>query len=678
MFFKTHSNKIILLFVILLGVFFHFESMNEYPMYIHTWAQSDRFAIALNFLWNDFNLLKAETYLMNLQFPSDYLEPKEDSITMVNLPFHEYFIALLMKVFNSREPFIFRSYQFIWSFIGLFSLLKIASQLKLNISNKILLILFVATTPLFVYYQNNFLPSISSFSLCLVAIFWYLKYYKSKKAIYFYFALVLLILASIYRNTFAIQLVALLGLEFLRLIKGNTKLIHVSIAALLTGIAFYLQNAFQMNQVHHYGSVFQYYLSPPENWEHVISITNRIFDRWIFEYFSVAHYMLIGVLILSLIVIRFILKKKSNHNRELTNIALIYPMGALFGCLLFYIVMYPKLYDHDYYILDTLYIPIFLIFLFLLKSLQQHVGKPINISLLVVFCIPAIILANSNLNERRSSPHWDHSTQTVADLNNIETTLDSLNIDRSKKILAIGSDYSNLPFILMNRKGFIVNRRNKHELEEALQWNYDFILLHDRIYKEAYYSAYPDLLGNVKKVFSNGSYTICKLKTQDLAPSLIEFFNTGKNQLLYEQKVDFETESIPLWSNFHRTKEDRYQGKFSSHIKANNLFGLSLKLENILLGNSNTHIVNVTMKVKSTEKLRDLNLVVAVNESEERVFYQASNLKQVYYNRNDWQEISLQYNLPQLKSDHSKLSVYFWNPGKQNAFIDDFVLSIYQ
>ena len=45
--------------VLLLAMFFHHESIFDYPRYIHAWAQADRYAIALNFLWNDFNILEA-------------------------------------------------------------------------------------------------------------------------------------------------------------------------------------------------------------------------------------------------------------------------------------------------------------------------------------------------------------------------------------------------------------------------------------------------------------------------------------------------------------------------------------------------------------------------------------------------------------------------------------------
>jgi len=105
------SNTILGLTIILLLAFlFQYRYMNEFPTYIHAWAQSDRYALALGFTNNHLNFFKPQTFIMNPQFPGDFLIPKNESITAVNFPIHDYIPAVIMKLSSIRSPWIFRLY----------------------------------------------------------------------------------------------------------------------------------------------------------------------------------------------------------------------------------------------------------------------------------------------------------------------------------------------------------------------------------------------------------------------------------------------------------------------------------------------------------------------------------------------------------------------------------------
>jgi len=53
----------ILILIIGFGFLFQFEYLNEFPSYIHAWAQSDRYALSLGFIENGFDFFKPQTYI---------------------------------------------------------------------------------------------------------------------------------------------------------------------------------------------------------------------------------------------------------------------------------------------------------------------------------------------------------------------------------------------------------------------------------------------------------------------------------------------------------------------------------------------------------------------------------------------------------------------------------------
>ena len=82
--------------------------MDEYPTHIHAWAEQDHYALALGFINNGFDLFHPETMIYNKQFPGWWQEPSATTITSADFPIHEYIVALLMKLFGTTSPWVFR------------------------------------------------------------------------------------------------------------------------------------------------------------------------------------------------------------------------------------------------------------------------------------------------------------------------------------------------------------------------------------------------------------------------------------------------------------------------------------------------------------------------------------------------------------------------------------------
>ncbi|MFM7725091.1 MAG: hypothetical protein ACKO7B_00180, partial [Flavobacteriales bacterium] len=82
----------------------------DFPGYIHGWAQVDRYALSMGFLRNGFDLFHPETYVYNPIYPGDFLLQSSSTISAIDFPVHDYFVALLMKISGVQSPWLFRMY----------------------------------------------------------------------------------------------------------------------------------------------------------------------------------------------------------------------------------------------------------------------------------------------------------------------------------------------------------------------------------------------------------------------------------------------------------------------------------------------------------------------------------------------------------------------------------------
>ena len=56
------ATAVVMLVLALYGVQLHYRYMAEFPTHIHSWSQTDRYAIAIGFLNNGFDLFLSEVF----------------------------------------------------------------------------------------------------------------------------------------------------------------------------------------------------------------------------------------------------------------------------------------------------------------------------------------------------------------------------------------------------------------------------------------------------------------------------------------------------------------------------------------------------------------------------------------------------------------------------------------
>jgi hypothetical protein len=162
----------LLLAVLLVGLSFFYYSQTIYyfPSHIHAWTQSDRYAIALNFIDNGFDFFHPATY--NLL--------TKNGITQVDFPINEFAVAILMKIFGSSSPAIFRLYDLCYGIIGLIFLFQLTKKITGSEWKSYVAVIFLFSSPVYAYYQAGFLPSIPALANVIIGFYFFYVYFKSR------------------------------------------------------------------------------------------------------------------------------------------------------------------------------------------------------------------------------------------------------------------------------------------------------------------------------------------------------------------------------------------------------------------------------------------------------------------------------------------------------------------
>ncbi|MBC8047273.1 MAG: glycosyltransferase family 39 protein [Fimbriimonadaceae bacterium] len=675
--FQKHNKYSALLIIFFLGILLQYKYINIFPAQAHAWAQSDRYALSLGFVRNDLNFFKPETFVLNHQFPGGWKEPSEESITAVDFPLHDYIPAIFMKITGITSPWIFRTYILLYSFIGLYFLFMLSFLFSRSYARSIFVTLFAATSPVFVFYQAGFLPTIPSLANAIMGIYFYSNYLYNNKNLHFNLCLLFLTLAVLSRTTFAIPLFAILGFEFIRILKKQTVLKSKFLPVSLS-ISFLLSYFFYNNFLRaEYGSLFLSNLMPPANITEARSLLKLIFEKWGIKYFSQIHYVVFVLLILSSMF--FIIFKRVKIEKQLLQFIFLIVI-ILAGCFVFAFLMLQQFPNHEYYFLDTFFLPIVLLFIILLSFIpiiNKRIGKIVFSILLLLACIPMIMNAVHSQSNNYNNYSLDKTAITIHNFSASDHYLDSLGIADSAKILVLDAHAPNIPFILMNRKGFAVMTTKEENIKNALKWNYDYIVFQNEFFLTEIFVPYPDIIKHIKKVADNGRISVCTLSDNVADQTLYKFLGFENKTPLFKASINFDDTTLEnSWRNVNATSDFAYSGFSSGILATETEYGLGYRTNNIkkIMEGTSTLLYSGYFLA---DTLNNCEIVVSITENNINTYFKSYNLKGLLKETDKWERADLLFKLPKVSTANYEFSLFVWNTGKNNLYIDDFSFAIY-
>ena len=498
------------LVVIGLALFFLQRNyMNEYPKHIHAWAEQDHYALALGFINNGFDLFHPETMIYNKQFPNWWKTASDNTITAADFPIHEYCVSLLMRLFGTTSPWVFRIWTLLWGFIGLLYLYRVAFSVTRRFSKSLFVSFIALCSPVFAYYSNGFLPCIPAFALGVIGLWHYLRFLKEGKLKQFNLGIAFLTLAMLLRTTFAIELIAILCFELLRIIRKESSLFDKLPAVLVSAAAFLAYFLWNQHLRELYGTIFLSNLVPPEDLQDAKELIADTYHKWTFHYFQRSQYILFAVLIAWAAWHSFRNRRQTVEKQTEKPLSLWWLAGIYtFGCLLFSIAMMQQLPYHDYYFIDTFFLPVLIVVTLLLQTIRMRRlwVRAGLIGAATVLCFNWFQGAKTMQEERRKTE--DAALLSYVHFENADLLLDSLDISRDAKILCLYGYPQNGPFIQMGRKGYTVMEDDDELLEAAFTWDYDYIVIENSMFSH-YFDSRREMLSKLKKIGGNQWISVC-------------------------------------------------------------------------------------------------------------------------------------------------------------------------
>ncbi|MDY5969720.1 MAG: glycosyltransferase family 39 protein [Bacteroidales bacterium] len=524
--------------ILLLGFALAVPYLNHFPSHIHAWAQADWYSIAIGFTQNGHDLFHPETLIFNKQYPSYWFQDDGSVVTSVDFPLHEFVVSILMGLFGTTEPWVFRLWTLLWSLAGMWFLFLLSWRITGRAWPALLPVLVAITSPVYAYYFNGFQPSALAISFATAGLWAYVVHWQERRKGFWQVSVALLALAALVRTSFAVPLVAVCGFEALRLLleeikkTGHRHLLRSAlqwlapVALAVCAILGYMLWNKHLRETN--GSLFLNELRPPRSWEDVQGVRRLVHERWHYHYFSRPQLWLMLVVAAVGFLRSLVLRRKPS---PLSGLLALY----LFGEGLFFVAMMLQYADHDYYFLDSFFLPLLLCFIWslrgwpsaeevLAKQRWRLPAKAMHGALTAVMVLLGIFFYNAakhNLSER----YGDKNDRALLCMLNFEGSaqwLDQCGVPRNAKVLTPFAYPQNSPFILMQRKGYALMWPEASHVDAAFRLPFDYVVIEDDMLR-AHYADFP-ALGRLRRIAGNGRLSLCLYGDTAVTHDASQFF----------------------------------------------------------------------------------------------------------------------------------------------------------
>ena len=496
--------------------------LNEPPAYIHAWAQSDNYSLALGFCHNGGDLFHPQTLIYNKQ-QKDFDTPLS-LVTACDFPLHHWIAAGLMSVTGSREPWVFRGLTLAVTILGLWALYLLVFVLTGSRAKSLLVSTITATAPSFAYYSASFLPTTPAISLATAGILFYALYIRDDKPWLLYATLLLLTLSMMIRTSFAVLWVAVACFQFLRIMRREASW-RISLLPFVVGaVLFASWWLWNLHLRHEYSSLFLGSLLPVKDIEGAKFVLQNVHDRWRFHYFQRMQHWLYVTAAAGVIITLIIRQKNKNTSAKRLSLWWFWAIW-LFGEMLFAIAMSKQYSDHDYYFLDSFFFPIVLLLAGLLSIIPNPPKLWSRISVLaIVLTLTAFMTSEACYMQRVRRMEGVDTFETAVRYKNANKMLEQSGFgSKDLRFLTLFSYPQNLPFVMMDREGFAVMKNKPAVVANALTFDFDYILIEDESFRREFDDALY-ILPRLKRLAGNGEISVCSLSDSVLHTTADHFF----------------------------------------------------------------------------------------------------------------------------------------------------------
>ena len=486
----------LLLFIFLCLLYQYHKILFLRPQGIHVWRQTISLSYALNYYQQGMNFFKPEVHQL-------VADKGTTGYVAAEFPLLYFFNAILWKIFGVHE-FIPRLLNLFLAFLGFFSVFKIIYK-KTDAFWGILLPLLFFTSPVVAFYCVSALPDSPAFSIALISIFCFYKFFENQKYKWLYLFMFLSLICGLLKATSAMIFAAILMVfifEKTRMISFRTekKIFNGGIkdyllfAGTLAGIAAWYFWAMHYNESH--GSHISDSRILPiwnMNAEDMFNVIKSVHEIVWYQFFSPHTTFLFLLLFIPVIFLKRVADK------YLWNLTMFLFMGTATYVLLWFAVWNA----HDYYMFPLFFFFIILtitFFDYLKNAYPMICNSKILKMVFFLFFIYNVWYCSNNIRMRYGIGvgnivltstntevglwdwfNWDRQTKWKA-YETIESHNRSLGIRPNDLVVSIPDPSVCVSLYLMNQKGwneFNGNFFGQDGIEAKIKLGAKYLFLND-------------------------------------------------------------------------------------------------------------------------------------------------------------------------------------------------------
>ena len=642
------------------------EIVFKRPQSVHKWRQSDCASIALNYYQDGMDFFRPETHnLTSDGGTSGKACPSE-------LPLLYYTVAILYKVFGVHE-WIFRALNTLLFFIGLFYLFKLFKYLLNDGFWAISLCILFFTSPVLVFYGNNFLSNSSSLAFSIVGWYYFMRFYFERNRKWFTVSLLFFLFAATFKVTALFSLVAIGGiyltevLGFSRFRKNEVLFDRpfrkfLLFAGILIVVSAWILYARNYNQKH---ECFYFSTTIFPIWEldkaKIMEVVNNIRKMWLIQYFHPS------VLLFFLTALLFVFLDYRKNLKWLNFILMI--LGA--EMIVYVLLQFMTFRDHDYYTIDMYIFPVLLLvaaFYILKTSYTKIFDSYITRSVFLVFVLFNICHAHKITNERYYG--WMNNSGILNDTYTVTASLREMGVSAQDTVISI-PDVSNVSLYLMNQKGWTEYTDMRFNRGEPMHYNRDSAGIQKSIDNGAKYMIIDGIDQLYEKPYLQRFATNLKGRYNDIL--VFDLRNDSVNFALNKKEVgqryfcDAETltedrkafrgaDSVIFNNGETQTNDVSFSGDHSVKLNNENQYGLTNAIPDLQFGES--------FQISVWRKASKNGFIIASATN----YY--NNKFETGETKNGWEKLVMNIFVYR-ELENQELKIYLYNPEKEPVYFDD-------
>lgn len=505
---KSKQTISLIIVLILISISFDLDKTSLMrPQGLHQWRQSIGATYAKNYY--NYNLDPTATHIYNY-----IVDEGKSDVALAEFPLLYYTVAVLYKIFGPHE-YIFRIFNLLILFLGLFYLMKFLNFILKNQIWSLLLTLLLFTSAVLVYYSNSFLPNTTALAISFIALFHIGKYSNNNDIKHIWYASILFAIAGLTKVTSLIPFFAIIG-SFIILQIFNSEfrkkyaIRHFMIPAIIPVLMVFLWYLFvSIFHSNHGGNISAVEIRPI--WRlsaEVIEATwNSIWNNWFKTYF---HPSVFIIALISLIAVVLTIKRQNQF--QILFLIFSYLIGTVFFFLFF-----RSLKSHDYYLINLFPIIIFTIALGIKTLSSIKFPKYLHYIIQVLFVGFLIFLMSETKVEiqKKLNNYNIWHTKWFHGLEDIEPELRKAGINQYDKVISIPDPSINISLNMMNQPGYTDFIRMNIPVEERIDFQISkgakYLVLGDSLLhqkdKRAYVKKYMK-----KKILSHKNIVVYDLR----------------------------------------------------------------------------------------------------------------------------------------------------------------------